>query len=464
MAKRRFSLGKAILFSFLAVFFSLTAILIVSELIVRAFKLAPGLNRVSVRIHRLTNNPIMKYEMIPWSFDGIEAINGMGLRDFTYSMNKPRGVFRIAVLGDSTTYGWGSAVWQTHPRMLEYYLNQFQSPKTVQFEVWNFGVRGYGTVEELECCKIKALPTHPDMIILGYYLNDPDPYSIDLAGAFGKMEWKDEQFFNFLRESWNDRFRRLLFEKSQLYILLKYRLFAKMQEMENKKATNKQGIELHLNHESIKYDNLKSQYFYTIMDKYWSRVEEPFKGFKELSEQYKIPVVVLILPCMDDFNNYQYEPIHKRVTDEASKNGLMTIDPLPLFIEANKWNYFPLAVDYNHPNMNGNRIIGWKVATQLMQQKKLPVKEEQYGKSFFDFNIVKMTPDRKIFMNQDMYQIEMGLRLIYDRRYSEAVDAFLLAKKLNPDNQFLPTGLREIWAKSSDPALHNRIKKILNSD
>ena len=51
-------------------------------------------------------------------------INKAGFRDYEYSVDKPEGVFRIAVLGDSLIFGFGVNLEDTFPKVLERMLKK----------------------------------------------------------------------------------------------------------------------------------------------------------------------------------------------------------------------------------------------------------------------------------------------------------------------------------------------------
>jgi lysophospholipase L1-like esterase len=103
------------------------------------------------------------------------SINSHGLRDREYSRTKPPGVYRIVVLGDSTTLGWGVAVEETVPKILEAELNGSELPGYDRFEVLNAGVGNYGTVQEVAHYLTYERDFHPDMVILQYFINDAEP-------------------------------------------------------------------------------------------------------------------------------------------------------------------------------------------------------------------------------------------------------------------------------------------------
>jgi lysophospholipase L1-like esterase len=105
-------------------------------------------------------------------------INSQGLRDNEYSMTKPHGVYRILVLGDSTTFGWGVSLDETASKILERQLNALHVPGYERFEVINAGVGNYDTVQEVTYYKTRGRNFNPDMVVLMYFINDPEPVPV----------------------------------------------------------------------------------------------------------------------------------------------------------------------------------------------------------------------------------------------------------------------------------------------
>jgi hypothetical protein len=116
-------------------------------------------------------------------------INSDGFRDREYSIEKPNNTIRIIVLGDSVTFGWGINVSDTE-RMLNNDLNT-----TINFEVLNFGVPGFNTLEEIHLLEKKGLKYNPDVVIIGYVAGDAEnntkfktkEISIEVDNLFRKM-------------------------------------------------------------------------------------------------------------------------------------------------------------------------------------------------------------------------------------------------------------------------------------
>lgn len=95
----------------------------------------------------------------------LEKINKDGWRDEEYDFAKKKGVFRIAVLGCSFTYGLGVNAEETYPQRLKAILNE---SKHREFQVLNFGVNGYG-LDQMTINYEKFVRRYdPDLVILQY--------------------------------------------------------------------------------------------------------------------------------------------------------------------------------------------------------------------------------------------------------------------------------------------------------
>jgi lysophospholipase L1-like esterase len=105
-------------------------------------------------------------------FAGVPAhTNSLGFRDQReYSLTKAPGTFRILVLGDSVTFGHGALYETSYPYLLEQRLREWRPD--VKWEVWNLGVPGYNTAQELAYLEEVEARYSPDLVIVGFFLND----------------------------------------------------------------------------------------------------------------------------------------------------------------------------------------------------------------------------------------------------------------------------------------------------
>ncbi len=86
-------------------------------------------------------------------------INSQGLREEEeFSLEKPAGIYRIAILGDSFTWGFGVEAHETYAKLLEKEIKGTQ--------VLNFGCSGYGQDQSYLLVKKQVLLYKPDLILV----------------------------------------------------------------------------------------------------------------------------------------------------------------------------------------------------------------------------------------------------------------------------------------------------------
>jgi lysophospholipase L1-like esterase len=114
------------------------------------------------------------YDLVPslqGRFEGARyRSNSLGMRDVEIAVPKPPGVFRIALLGDSFSFGWGVEVEQCYANLIETQFGELVAGRRI--EVLNLGVPGYNTAIEAACLEHKALAMQPDLVLVQYFYND----------------------------------------------------------------------------------------------------------------------------------------------------------------------------------------------------------------------------------------------------------------------------------------------------
>ena len=84
-------------------------------------------------------------------------INSLGIRGPETQHQKPDGVFRILLLGDSRTFGYGVPIERYFGTLLEGYFQDV--------EVINLGISGFGIDQELLFYQERGRPFNPDVVI-----------------------------------------------------------------------------------------------------------------------------------------------------------------------------------------------------------------------------------------------------------------------------------------------------------
>lgn len=281
---------------------------------------APEIGSLLNRFQR-SDNPVLFYEPRPGYADETYKINSAGFRDREFALEKSDDVFRIVVLGDSIIWGHGLPQDKTFAKQLESKLNQ-QSRDGINFEALNFGVSGYSTVEEVELFRTKAIKYDPDLVIVGYCLNDYFDSSLE-AIAFHQTHYG-------------------LFSKSYVWDHVR-RTSASW-------SYEKFGVDI-------------------SDDKANKRLRQKFT---ELTELAPCPVAMLIFPTLHSFDDYGFRNEHARAASAAGGLGIEIIDLLDAYKEYRAVDLKVSLTDHTHPNAKGTGIAADVAIKRLANRSMLP--------------------------------------------------------------------------------------------
>lgn len=96
----------------------------------------------------------------------LTSTNSWGMRDREYSLAKPAGTFRIAILGPSLTMGNGVNDSEVFDNLLEQRIASEPIGSRRHVEVMNFGVNGYALPQQLALLENQVFRFKPDVVIL----------------------------------------------------------------------------------------------------------------------------------------------------------------------------------------------------------------------------------------------------------------------------------------------------------
>jgi hypothetical protein len=119
-------------------------------------------------------------------------VNSHGWRDVEHSYDKPEGIYRIVLLGDSFMEAYQVELEDSMARQLERLAHQSGYQEV---EVINLGVSGYGTYQEYLAFTEEGIKYDPDLVLLAFYAdNDVHNNSYAISHAF----WgdNDPHFFS----------------------------------------------------------------------------------------------------------------------------------------------------------------------------------------------------------------------------------------------------------------------------
>jgi lysophospholipase L1-like esterase len=196
--------------------------LIVAEGVVRVFELADHL--VTDPIFTAAHTPHLRYHYKPRLQGRAQSntdvrTNALGFRDLERSSAPGDRTVRLAVLGDSFTFGQGVAFPEIYTQILERELSQQVSPWRV--EVMNFGVQGFTVEDEVGTYLDIAGPCHPHVALLAVVSDDLNPMRsenfVDAKGYLTKRVGGTSPLKAYLRRS------RLMLLAKDAYLKWRYR-------------------------------------------------------------------------------------------------------------------------------------------------------------------------------------------------------------------------------------------------
>ena len=336
--------------------------LAIGETAVRLFRIGPTFNVIYSETYRFSDNPDLEYELVPGAESGEEKISSQALRDREFPLPKPEDVFRIAVVGDSITYGLYCMQSDPYSKQLERLLNLYASPGQPRFEVLNLGVSGYNITQVVERLRVRGLPFEPDLVIYGYVVNDPQTFSLELAA----LETMRDQAERSLRRDVVRGVGRLA-SHSKLFLILR-QLWIRPPS-QPRTYMEDPGYPAFLAGKQHEYFRLLH-----LDEASWQSVCRGMAKLGRITRSRHIPVGVAIFPIGwgTDRGGYPLADVHARVAAQARQNGLEVIDLLPAYRALRGDTTDLFFNDLLHPNQIGHYVAAMALLKWLCGSNHLP--------------------------------------------------------------------------------------------
>lgn len=241
--------------------------------------------------------------------------NSRGLRDREFSLEKPAGVTRILVLGDSMTFGWGAAQDDTYPKVLERLLNEKPLPRMKpRVEVLNTGVGNYNTSQEVAYLRERGLEYQPDLVILGFFLNDGEPTPRPTEGWLAR----NSAFYVLLASSWDNTLRWAGSRQD-------YKDYYRELYREDRPG--------------------------------WQECQRALRDLIDLCRERKIDLRIALIPELHKpGSGYEFQEVHDQIRDLGTKGGVPVYDLLDADWVDPPETYWVTPGDA-HPNAKGHRVL-----------------------------------------------------------------------------------------------------------
>ncbi len=251
-------------------------------------------------------------------------INSLGLRNHEIYMNKPPGTYRVVVLGDSTTFGWGVHTEKLYPYLLEKSFNA--NPPSQQwknYEVINTGIGNYNTAQEVASLKDKWLALDPDLILMGWYINDAEPTPKPSRNwiayhSYGYV-WLSSQFDCLLRNV----------------------------------GANKTYKEY--------YNGL-----YAADQPGWLKCQKAFAELAQICRDRKIPLKVVLIPELHSLlGDYEFKHIEDLIRQVGATNSVEVLGLIDAFPPTGDPKQFWASPEDAHPDDKSNELMAAKIDATL---------------------------------------------------------------------------------------------------
>lgn len=218
--------------------------------------------------------------------------NRWGFREREFKLTRPDNVYRIAVIGDSYTYGQGIPENERYTNLLEKYLNK----KNNKYEVLNFGKGGANTIDEITILRDVVLKANPDFILLQWTVNDVEEHKK------GQMSWQLPL---------SKRLHRKLHRSSAFYYVAALQ-YSNIQKMFKHSESTFDYFRGRLGDP----ESLDSQHYKQVL-----------KEFLVQCKNEEIPLGVILFPRIANLKKaYPYDYLHNRVLQICTQEGISCID------------------------------------------------------------------------------------------------------------------------------------------
>jgi hypothetical protein len=347
--------------NFLLVFVSTVMSLLFCEFLIRIWD--PPMAQTSLeQIHHISD--IYDWELLPGAKGvGLQGeiiqINAMGFRDSEWQTVKPPDGQRIAVLGDSFTFGMAVNLDDTYVKQAEHILKAWHP----RVETLNFGVIGYGMWQYLELLDRKIFDYDPDLVVLGLFLDDilqsVPPYT-------KKQGWKP-----------HNPFEHIVTDKHKSSVSRLWNFVRNFNELLEAKYRYKRG-HMYLQgiaerKREIGPANPEHDFYKAQIGGLDKQIYLEFRGamqrLADMTKAHKIPVIILYIPDASQLHEDPRQHINRFVKDAAREADVPFIDLTPVFeqVEDPRLLYlFPLDA---HTSQEGHRLIA-KVLVREIEKRK----------------------------------------------------------------------------------------------
>ena len=302
---------------FLSITIAVAVFMVIGEVLIRLYLHYNTLYDVEMARYAMymkteSDNPLIGHVHKPnvamRLMDSVVEINSDGLRDKEYPVARNESQ-RIAVLGDSLTFGWGVEREDSFVTLLEEALNE-----TDPTEMINFGAGNYNTEQEVNLFLEKGLKYKPDKVVLFYFINDAE-----VSPRKSKLWFLG--YSNLITFYWS-----------------------RVNSLVSKHVSAKNWQEY--------YSSL-----YVDGQEGWEDSKKAFLQLRDVCQREGVQVQILLLPELHDVKNEAFRDIYDSVSRFLETNGIDHLNLATLFKDQEKPRALWVRYDDAHPNKLAHKVI-----------------------------------------------------------------------------------------------------------
>lgn len=283
----------------------------------------------------------------------VYQINSLGFRGPEASLRPGPDVWRIAVLGDSFTFGTAIRFEHTWPEVLRRTLERVPGSST-RVEVLNFAMEAIHTGQEVALLENRVLAFEPDLVIVAVHANDASGSGIEpppRPESDARVDWIVRLGLTSGRRApgaeRSPAERRLASWRSasRLVDLIAHRMYFAL-------------------YGSIYVENCRADWAAGSAGR--AAFRTALKRASELSRLRGFELLIVHYPVLTGLrSDYPLEPVRDAIALEARELGLDFLDLLPAFHGQDGKSLWAHPHDF-HPGPRANQIAGAAVAAHLL--------------------------------------------------------------------------------------------------
>ena len=309
-------------------------------------------------------------------------VNEAGFRDYTYTLRKPKNVYRIVGIGDSQTASCGfTDISNAYLKVLEKNLNSIKG-LGMTYEVLNMGVPNYTPHEYLAMLKKYGIEYGPDLVLVAIYLgNDIQvvPQNRDYIVFDGTLisrralNLSDRSEFEVKLWKW--------FHERKLYRVVQRAQYAKIwatYDSTPKRKSNRLSV--------FMKDEFRTPSEKDDIHQAWTDVQKSIKQIQNVVQEHDVRLLLVMIPDEHQVNkslrksslqhlhsneeNYDFEQWNRRLTSFCEDNKIDVLDLTPGLSKVIQHESLYFKNDI-HLNVRGHQLVGEFIQEYLLNRQIL---------------------------------------------------------------------------------------------